>query len=214
MFHHPIGLLALLLPLIGAGGCTSFRAQEQQLATGLLPNPLEIRVTDHEFAWNQLVDTVDDYFPIAREERVRVFGNVMTEGRIETQWTAGATVLDLFRKDKTKGYETWLGTFQSIRRQAEVRVLPAHEGYGISVIVRRELEDVDRPEMSLVDAAALRHDGSLVRPQGKKLGGIITLGWIPIGRDIDLEQKILADIHARMNRVLPPSPIQVMDSSH
>jgi hypothetical protein len=200
--------------LVGDSGCTWYHTQNPQLATGPLPNPLEVPVTDHEFVWNQLVDTVDDYFPIAREERVRVFGNVMTEGRIETQWATGATLLDIYRKDRTKGYETWLGTFQSIRRQAEVRVLPAQDGYGINVIVRRELEDVDRPEMSLIDAAAFRHDGSLVRPQGKKLGGIITLGWIPIGRDGELEQKILADIYARLNHVEPPSPIQVMDPGH
>ena len=185
------------------------------LATnGPLPNPLEVPVTDHEFVWNELVDTIDDYFPIAREERVRVIGNVMTEGRIETQPATGATVLDFFRKDRTKGFETWHGTFQSIRRQAEVRVLPSQEGYGVNVIVRKELEDVDRPEMSLVDASALRHDGSLVRPQGSKLGGNTTLGWIPIGRDVDLEQKILADLYARLNHVVAPSPVQIMDPRH
>ena len=40
------------------------------LATGqFLPNPLEVPVTDSEFFWNQLVDTVDDYFEIASERR-------------------------------------------------------------------------------------------------------------------------------------------------
>ncbi len=171
-------------------------------------------MTDHEFVWNELVDTIDDYFPIAREERVRIIGNVMTEGRIETQPTTGATVLDFFRKDRTKGFETWHGTFQSIRRQAEIRVLPSQDGYGVNVIVRKELEDVDRPEMSLVDASAFRHDGSLVRPHGSRLGGNTTLGWIPIGRDVELEQKILADLYARLNHVVPPRPVQVMDPGH
>ena len=138
----------------------------------------------------------------------------MTEGLIETQPTTGATVLEVWRKDKTKGFETWHGTFQSIRRQAEIRVLPSQAGYGINVIVRKELEDLDRPEMSLVDASSFRHDGSLVRPEGAKLGGSITLGWIPVGRDLDLEQKILADLYVRLNHVVDPLPVQVLDGQH
>ena len=203
-----------VLSLPAGIGCTIFHTYHPQADVGPLPNPLEVPVTDHEFVWNELVDTIDDYFPIAREERVRVIGNVMTEGRIETQATTGATILDVFRKDKTKGFETWHGTFQSIRRQAEIRVLPSQAGYGINVIVRKELEDLDRPEMSLVDASAFRHDGTLVRPQGSKLGGSTTLGWIPVGRDLDLEQKILADLYARLNHVVDPLPVQVMDPGH
>lgn len=208
----PLVLLLLLPVLATAGGCAWFAARHPETAVaGPLPNPLEVPVTDHDFVWNQLVDTIDDYFPIAREERVRVIGNVMTQGRIETHPMTGATAMDVFRKDRTKGFETWHGTFQSIRRQAEVNVLPSQNGYGIDVIVRKELEDVDRPEMSLVDAAALRHDGTLVRPQGARLGGSHTLGWIPVGRDTALEQKILADIYARLNHVVPPLPVQTMD---
>jgi hypothetical protein len=212
MVRRLFGYLVMLWPLWLAGtGCSWFQTNHPQTLTGPLPNPLEVPVSDQEFVWNQLVDTVDDYFPIAREERVRVIGNVMTEGRIETQATTGATVMDVFRKDRTKGFETWLGTFQSIRRQAEIRVLPSASSYGINVIVRKELEDVDRPELSLADASAFRHDGSLVRPQGKKLGGATTLGWIPIGRDVELEQKILADIYARLNYAETPPPIQIME---
>jgi hypothetical protein len=207
-----LALLALAVP--ASSGCMWLGTQNPQAAVGPLPNPLEVPVTDHEFVWNQLVDTIDDYFPIAREERIRVLGNVMTEGRIETQPTAGATVMDAFRKDRTKGFETWHGTFQSIRRQAEIHVLPSQSGYGINVIVRKELEDLDRPEMSLVDASALRHDGSLVRPRGTQVGGSTTLGWIPVGRDADLEQKILADLYVRLNHVIDPLPVQVMDPSH
>lgn len=207
-------LLPGLLSLQLCAGCTWYQWHRPEAATGPLPNPLEIPVSDHEFVWNQLVDTVDDYFPIAREERVRVIGNVMTEGRIDTFPKTAATAMDVFRKDSTKGFETWHGTFQSIRKHAEVRVLPGQDGYGINVIVRKELEDLDRPELSLVDASAFRFDGSLVRPQGQRLGGVTTLGWIPIGRDLDLEQKILADLYSRLNHVEPPLPVQVMDPKH
>jgi hypothetical protein len=213
MFYRSI-IHCALLSLLPTLGCSWLQAHDPQAAVGPLPNPLEVPVTDHEFVWNEIVDTVDDYFPIAREERVRILGNVMTEGRIDTQPTTGATVLDVFRKDRTKGFETWHGTFQSIRRQAEIRVLPSQQGYGVNVIVRKELEDLDRPEMSLVDASAFRHDGSLVRPGGSRLGGSTTLGWIPVGRDVDLEQKILADLYARLNHVVPPQPVQILDPGH
>jgi hypothetical protein len=222
MSWRPLNLLLLRAPVLAllvlalsmTSGCLWIGTQHPQVAVGPLPNPLEVPVTDHEFIWNQISDTVDDYFTIAREERVRVIGNVMTEGRIETHPNTGATVMDLFRKDRTKGFETWHGTFQSIRRQAEIHVLPSQNGYGINVIVHKELEDVDRPEMSLVDASDLRHDGSLARPQGARLGGSTTLGWIPLGRDVALEQKILADLYARLNHVVDPLPVQVMDPSH
>ena len=72
----------ILALLVIVAGCAHFRKQESSLT---LPNPLEIPLEEEEFAWNELVDTVDDYFPIAREERVRLIGNVMTEGRIQTK---------------------------------------------------------------------------------------------------------------------------------
>jgi hypothetical protein len=38
------------------------------------------------------VDAVDDYFRIEREERVRLIGGVLTEGRIDTFPITGSTV--------------------------------------------------------------------------------------------------------------------------
>lgn len=200
------------LLLLGCGslvGCAQFRSNPS-LADAPLPNPIEIPVTEHEFVWNSLVDTVDDYFPIEREERVRVIGNVMTSGSIVTKPVTGATKFEFFRRDSTPGFERWHGTLQSIRRSAEVRVLPANSGYGVSVVVRKELEDVSRPEMSLVGSVIQRHDGSLVRPSRSRVGGAVNLGWIPIGRDIALEQKILADIYARFNTLTPPPAVQTL----
>jgi len=205
--HSRLGSWLILTCCLGCGGWFGTRQPAQVQP---LPNPLEIRVSDHEFLWNELVDIVDDYFPIAREERVRLIGNVMTEGRIETQSRTGATAFEYFRRDTTPGFEKWHGTFQSVRRQAEVIVVPSQGGFGVSVVVRKELEDVDRPEMSSVGSAVQRHDGSLIRPQGSQVGGAISLGWIPVGRDISLEQKILTEIHRRFNVVETPPPIQTL----
>jgi hypothetical protein len=175
-----------------------------------LPNPLEIPVSDPEFAWNTIVDTVDDYFEISREERVHLIGDVMTEGRIETRPVPGATLLEPWRRDQTRGFELWQSTFQSIRRQAEISVSPSSVGYGVQVIVRKELEDLARPESATVSGIIRRYDGSLTRPSGDGIGGPLTLGWIPQGRDIALEQKILADLYSRMYNVAPPPPVMTL----
>ena len=198
--------VAALLPLLllGVSGCSAFHRKPPPPQ---LPNPLEIPVSDHEFAWNQIVDTIDDYFEITREERVRLIGNVLTEGRIETRPSAGASVIEFWRRDKTHGFQLWHGTFQSIRRFAEVRVAPASAGYGVQVIVRKELEDLAQPESSSIGGVIKRYDGSLIRPRGERVGGALSLGWIPMGRDIELEQKILADLYARMYDVAPPPPV-------
>ena len=38
----------------------------------LAQNPMYVPLSDREFLWNQLVDTIDNYFRIQREERVRL----------------------------------------------------------------------------------------------------------------------------------------------
>lgn len=160
-------------------------------------NPLFVASTDREFLWNNLVDTVDDYFKVQREERVRLVGGVLTEGRIDTFYATGSSYLEPWRVDSTPGYEKLHATLQTIRRRATVRVLPAPGGYLIDVTVDKELEDLDRPEQSNAGASTLRHDGSVVRVEGQVLGGPQILGWIPLGRDASLEQRILLQLRAK-----------------
>lgn len=201
----------ILALLVIVAGCAHFRKQESSLT---LPNPLEIPLEEEEFAWNELVDTVDDYFPIAREERVRLIGNVMTEGRIQTKAVNGPSVFEFFRRDATKGFERWLGTFQSIRRSAEVTVMPSRIGYSVNVVVKKELEDVAQPELSPIGNVIERHDSGLVRPTPVRTGNAKHLGWIPIGRDVELEQKILTDIYTRFNKFAPTPPVEIINDHH
>jgi hypothetical protein len=201
---------ALLFCVVACSGCSLLRSHFGKDEMTVLPNPLEIPVSDREFVWNHIVDTVDDYFDIAREERVRLVGNVLTEGRIETHPETGASCVEFWRKDAVHGFELWHGTLQSIRRQALVRVSPSQAGYGVQVVVRKELEDLAAPEMATAGGIVQRYDDSLIRPQGPQVSKVETLGWIPQGRDVALEQKILADLFARMYKVEPPPPIQTL----
>lgn len=164
-----------------------------------MSNPLTIPVADVDFAWNQLVDMVDDYFEIASEQHVREIDGVLMEGSITTQPLVGATCLEPMRRDSVGLYERLHSTFQSTRRRAELRVTPVAEGFQVRLEVLKELEDVSQPEYSTVSSTVRRHDGSLVSTQDfDNEYGPATLGWIPLGRDEALEQQMLRNLHARM----------------
>lgn len=205
----PLAITVILF--VGVGGC-SHHSLLTPSADGIPPggavgieNPLFVPIADHEFVWDQVVDEIDDYFKISLEDRVRVVGNVLTEGRIETYPVAGATLLEPWRKDAATHYEKMLSTLQSVRRHAVVRVAPTQGGYSIDVAVFKELEDVSRPEHATTGATALRHDGSLVRVQLDDVASSATLGWIPQGRDAALEQRIIDRLRGRLTEQQPQS---------
>src|SRR6478672_10570682 len=186
--------------LVLFSGCSSlFHRGGGLVGPGPLQNPLFIPPVEREFLWNQTVDAVDDYFRIEREDRVRLIGGVLTEGRIDTFPTIGSIMFEPWRRDSTPGYEKLHATLQSIRRRATVRVIPVEGGYLLDVIVQKELEDLDKPEHATAGGATLRHDGTIVRQEGAPGRYSVTLGWIPIGRDVTLEQRILGDVAARLH---------------
>jgi len=172
----------------------------------VIENPLSVPLLNEDYMWNQIVDTVDDYFKIEREDRVRVMGGVVSEGRIETFPETGSGYLEPWRRDSTRGPEKTLASLQSIRRRALVRVAPGPEGYQIFVTVLKELEDVSRPEFSTVGGSTQRHDGTIVRTSPIRGAEAVTLGWIQIGRDPSLEQQILFEIQYRLGAGQPSRP--------
>jgi hypothetical protein len=204
-------VLMLLVAGCCTGGC-AFWQSPPAAPTVLLTNPLQLPPVEGEFLWEQLTDTLDDYFDIAHEQRVQMVGNVLMEGRMETYPVTGATIAEQWRKDSTPGFERWLATLQSIRRRAEVRVIPVQAGYLVQVHVLKELEELNQPENSTV-AAAVRHDGTLIRPSDPTRSGPLTLGWIPIGRDVSLEQEILGQLQARLVE-LGDYPPEIQPPSH
>lgn len=175
--------------------------------TVVMPNPMEIPVPDVDFTWNQIVDMVDDYFDIAKEQPVREVGRdvggVLMPGSIVTQPKVGATCAEFLQRDSTKGYERLHATLQSLRRYAQLRVVPTSAGFEVYVEVYKEVEDVSQPEYSTVTSSVRRHDGTLVTTNlsDRRLGPA-TLGWISLGRDQSLEQAMLRNLHARMFQVV------------
>jgi hypothetical protein len=154
-------------------------------------------VADRDLVWDQVVDAVDDYFKIKQERRVKLEGDLITEGNLETFPRGGSTILEPWNRDSTPGFEKLQSTLQSIRRQAVVRVVPADGGFWVDVVVIKELEDVARPESGSISVENLRNDSSTPRFVNPITGARQTVGWIPLGRDVSLEQTILADIRSR-----------------
>ncbi|MEX0678054.1 MAG: hypothetical protein WD063_13315 [Pirellulales bacterium] len=163
-------------------------------------NPLLVTSMDRDFVWEQVVDVVDDYFRIEHEERVRLVGDLLTEGVLQTYPRTASTIFEPWNQDSVTPYERWQATLQSMRRRAIVRVIPAEGGFLVDVQVYKELEDVPRPEsgaVSLANAETLRNDDALVRLTNPLGGQEPTVGWLALGRDTALEQVILAGIQAR-----------------
>ncbi len=125
---------------------------------------------------------------------------IVLDGRIETSYKIGASLMEPWRKDSTAGFEKLQSTLQSIRRRAIVTVRPQGAAYTLEVIVQKDLEDTDRSQYATESSSARRHDGTIVRRNDGFGDSPQTLGWIPLGRDTSLEQVILNDIFSRITQ--------------
>lgn len=200
-FTKQFSLGVLLLAVLGATGCGSLIYRFTDPAPPVfVPNPLELPEADDQFVWAQVVDAVDDYFRIAREQPVQRSKGLLLDGRLETSYQIGASILEPWRKDTTAGFERLQSTLQSIRRRAVVTLRPTSGGYTLEVVVQKEIEDTDQSQLASEGTASQRHDGTLIRHASGRTDGPRTLGWIPLGRDATLEQRLLHEIHGRVTQ--------------
>lgn len=175
------------------------------------PNPLFVQTADSDYLWNAVVDVVDNYFEIEFETPIRVFeretenGERFTsraEGRIDTKPTIAAGVLEPWRKNSVACDDRWLATFQTIRRSAVVRVVPDSAGYLIYLSVYNEIEDLKTPMGATIgfNQNFIDDFSQLTQPVGERAA---SRGWIPIGRDVHLETRMLEEIAWRLGN--PPT---------
>jgi len=194
----------LAIAALVTSGCSGLPPDGQPSVVALgvaggAPNPLFVACCDPQAIWETVVDVVDNYFRVEREEPVRVIGTTVTEGRLETFPEPGATLLEPWRFDSVGLHNRVECTLQSVRRRAQVREIPGQGGFWIDMAVFKELEDAREPYMSTAGAATFHYDTSLVRvvnPIGEQ---DVTRGWIPYGRDDSLEQRMLGHIQARVS---------------
>lgn len=155
------------------------------------PNPLTVPTGDFEAVWKECVAVLGEYFEIASENRL--------SGQILTQPRVGATLIEPWQGDSVGFDERLESTLQSIRRFAKVVVTPAPGGgFLVKVEVRKELEDLVKPDRQaggravFTDQIPINRDRLVVGPMP------LPIGWIPKGRDPKLEQAILARLRDRL----------------
>ncbi len=151
-------------------------------------NPLVVSATDFDGVWNKTVAVVNKYFDIASENRLS--RTIVTQPRI------GATLLEPWSPDSVSFADRFESTLQTMRRFAIIKIEPAASGGGylVKVEVRKELEDLVKPDRMAAGRAVFNNDYPVNRTR-EIIGPIPSpLGWIPRGRDPNLEQAILAGI--------------------
>jgi hypothetical protein len=166
-------------------------------------NPAFIPGNEYQRVWETVVDVAEDYFRIEREEPVRLVGNVLTEGRLYTFPETSSTYFEPWRRDTADPYDRLEATLQTLRRRAEIRVLPAEGGFWVDVAVYKELEDLVQPEMSTAGAATFPTGSSQVRVINPVGGQETHAGWICKGRDPNLEEQMVCQIRARLSGDTP-----------
>ncbi|MBN2291568.1 MAG: hypothetical protein JXM70_04030 [Pirellulales bacterium] len=196
-------ILVLLSVLIC--GCSGVSTWQAPPGPFFLPsaynNPVMIPPNHPEYVWEQVVDVVDDYFRIMEEIPVRDM--VGSEGRLETFPVVGATLLEPWRHDSANFDERLESTLQTIRRLAIISVKKEDCGYLIDVAVYKELEDRSQPDRAVAGSATFSYTATQEGVIDPITDEPLNLGWISLGRDAALEQRILSEITSRLGLVQP-----------
>ena len=198
----------LIVILVLLSGCSSHRPftggeLPWQRKTPNSQNPIYVQTSDHEFLWSVIADVVSNHFEIAREEPVRLYDSVLTEGRLDTKPKIAASVGEVWHADSVGLSDRIDSTFQTIRKKVRVRVVPVVGGFQIEALVHKELEDRKAPIRSQTSNANLRYtsdndpfsddfDLDIDMPSSR--------GWIPLGRDTPMEDRLLHEILYRLER--------------
>jgi hypothetical protein len=147
-------------------------------------NPVVVPSDDFELVWNKTIAVVDEYFEIASEDR--------RSHKILTQPLPGATIFEPWHGDSVGFNERLESSLQTIRRFAIVTVNPVPGGgFAVKVEVRKQLEDMVKPDRQMGGRAVFANDFPVNRT--REIVGPVPLpvGWIDRGRDPKLEQVIL-----------------------
>ena len=193
-----IGLL--MLSASGCSGISTWQAPSGPLLWAkAYNNPAVIPPNHPEYVWEQVVDVADDYFRIMEEMPVRRI--VGSEGSLETYPVMGATLFEPWRHDSANFEERLECTLQTIRRFAIVKVKMIECGYVIDVAVYKQLEDRPTPDQAIAGSATFNYNSTQVGIIDPITDEPLELGWISLGRDTALEQRILGQIISRLGMV-------------
>lgn len=203
-FYSSVLLLFFALSLSLINGCASYRPPIPDLPW-LTSSPTHnsqslVPTSNPDLLWEAIVEAVGQTFTISREEPIRVYGNIMTEGRLETEPKIGSSLMEPWHNDSVSLADRTEATYQTIRRRAVVRVTPEMGGFLVQVVVYCEMEDLQRPIQSPTSSGTFFRTSN----QSERVTQATPLisqsnGWFLTGRDPALEQKILEQILHRFN---------------
>lgn len=184
VFRSCTTILALSALLCGCAHGTGSIARKK--STEELLNPLLVRANNDTDCWERTVDILHNYFDIAQENRL--------DGVIETRPKVGAGLLEPWHRDST-GFKNRLeSSLQSIRRRAFVSVTATANGYLIGVEVFKEIEDLPAGNGNSAGNATFQENRPLQRNLDTIVGKSAAEGWLTMGRDSRLEERILSDL--------------------
>ncbi|MBR5627219.1 MAG: hypothetical protein IKW74_06325 [Thermoguttaceae bacterium] len=217
LLQYIFSVCLILYLVLGGNGCVSPPPEQKAVSEiGALQednvNPLFVRTDNEQYLWEAIVDVIDNYFPIAEESPVRSLkkqtsdGTVYysrTEGRIDTKPVIAAGLLQPWRKTSVDVCQRLEATLQTERRYAVVRVVPEDNGYLIHLAVYNEIENLPQPMNSGITGNNMTFGNDINQIEQPAGETAPAKGWIPIGRNYDLEQYILKELAWRINN--PPS---------
>lgn len=166
-------------------------------------NPLFVQTEDPRYLWESVVDVIDNYFPIPREYPIQTYKyqdengvtqSVQTEGRIDTDPVIAAGLFEPWKKNSVTCDQRLEATFQTVRRSAVVRIVPEDGGYYIHLAVYNELEDLAQPMNAGASGSNLLFSDDFSRLEFPTGQVPFHEGWIPTGRNNDMEQFLLQEM--------------------
>src|SRR5262249_8573023 len=137
--------------------------------------------------FSNVYNAVNYYFPIARSN--------IYAGTIESEPVVTAGFWDAARYDFYSFRQFFEASLQTERRIVLVTITPATSGgYFVDLQVLKQLEDNNRPRPVNAGGSTYRYEAPF-----EKVYDVVDLptfsrGWIPLGRDHELEQLILKRI--------------------
>jgi hypothetical protein len=169
------------------GGCAAIPGRGPALPAAA--NPLPVQAANEEILWERTVDVLHDYhFRIERENRVaRV---------IETVPRVGSGVLEPWHRDSVGLANRLESSMQSIRRRVIVTMIPAEAPgqFFVSVQALKEREDLRGLAANSPGAATFLESQPLDRDLDPVVGQSAPSDWLPLGRDLALEQSLVASL--------------------
>jgi hypothetical protein len=190
-----LGLAWLATVAIFSGGCVadplvdiaSFNHPELAVP---VDNPVYLPLGPNSYGmvFEQVLTVVGEYAEIRYSNRYD--GQILTFARIspglEQFWKPGSPDF----------YQRLEATFQTIRHRGEVLIQAAEDGgYFVHVTVYKDLEDIPKPIRATAGTAAFRSDNTVERQFEVIDASVVPeTNWIPLGRDVPMEQAILHQI--------------------